>query len=181
MPDGCWPLVSLFTWAVPVLPCLHMQAALKRDLELWIILRERICSLIQQKSESELLHVPAGLSNNMLWIFGHVIRSADVLILKPAGHPMNFPDELHPLFQKGSSPAIWTESKGLKDRVLSAEAPCRRGILEFLETVDAAAVHPEPYATSMGFTLHNAPDSLRYNLSHESLHLGQLQIYARLV
>lgn len=158
-----------------------MQAALKPDVDLWIIVREKIRSLVEARSEEELLRVPPGVSNNMLWIYGHVLRSADVLILKPGGVPMNFPEDLHPLFQKGSSPADWTEGRGLRDRIFAAESPCREGLLRFLESADPGARHPQPYATSMGLTLNNVGDSLRYNLFHESLHLGQLQMYAKLV
>lgn len=152
----------------------------REQIQLFTIIRDQIRTLITGRDEKALVKAVPGLTSNMLWIFGHLIRTTDFLILKLSGHAMNFPADLDPYFAKGSSPADWKSSDGLKDRLLAVEEQCQKKILDFLETVDASPF-AEPYKTSSGFVLSNVKESLRYNVVHEGIHLGQLQLFNKLV
>jgi hypothetical protein len=152
----------------------------QEQIQLFQIIRGQSRALITARDEATLLKKVPGLANNMLWIFGHLVRTTDFLILKLSGHAMNFPADLDAYFAKGSSPQDWKTSDGLKERLLAAEELCQAKILDFLA---AAEVRPyaEPYITSSGFVLSNVKESLRYNVVHEGIHLGQLQLYSKLV
>lgn len=152
----------------------------QEQIQLFTIIRDQSRTLVTGRDEKALLKAVPGLANNMLWIFGHLIRTTDFLILKLSGHAMNFPADLDPYFSKGSSPADWKSSDGLKDRLLAAEEQCQKKVLAFLETADASPF-AEPYKTSSGFVLSSVKESLRYNVVHEGIHLGQLQLFNKLV
>ncbi|MBW7857541.1 MAG: DinB family protein [Leptonema sp. (in: Bacteria)] len=151
------------------------------EIQLFLTTRAQSRTIIQEKDESALLNIPVGLANNMLWIFGHLIRTTDFLILKQAGQPMLFPTELDSLFAKGSSPTNWPIMSGLKQKLFDAEEICQKSVLEFLEKADLNKKFENPYTTSSGYVLDSVMAALRYNLVHEAIHLGQLQIYKKLV
>lgn len=105
----------------------------------------------------------------------------DFLILKPAGAKRFFPDDLDPYFAKDSSPAKWSNTDGLVQKVKQAQLDCTEKMKNYLNSVDPNQKHIEPYKTSMGIELVTVSDSFAYNLIHESIHLGQMQLYSKLV
>jgi hypothetical protein len=151
------------------------------ELNRWQAVRNQIRKLIESKTDEQLLKIPAGLSNNLLWNLGHVVRSMDFLILKPAGENRFFPQELDPYFAKDSSPAKWTSTDGLVQKVKNAEKECTEKMMHYLQSTDPGRKHTEPYKTSMGLELVTLADSFAYNLIHESIHLGHMQIYSKLI
>lgn len=151
------------------------------EIQLFLAIRTQSRTIIQEKDESALLQIPNGLANNMLWIFGHLIRTTEFLILKQANQPMLFPNELDSLFAKGSSPANWPKIDGLKQKLFDAEKKSQESVLDFLEKTDMNQQFSNPYTTSSGYVLDSAMAALRYNVVHEATHLGQLQIYKKLV
>lgn len=44
------------------------------ELNRWEAVRNQMLKLIESKTEGELLKIPDGLSNNLLWNLGHVVR-----------------------------------------------------------------------------------------------------------
>jgi len=143
--------------------------------------RDQSRKLILSKDESLLLQHVEGLANNMLWIFGHIVRTTDFLLLKLSGQPMQFPTELDAWFAKGSSPAQWQNTNGLKEKLIDAEAKCQKHILDYLASSDLDAPFADPYTTSSGMVLGSLGAALLYNTMHEGIHLGQLQLYNKLV
>lgn len=130
-------------------------------------------------SESQLMNVPDHLSNNLLWIIGHLSRTTEFLIWKLNGESMKFPDGLDPWFAKGSSPSVWENTEGLAERILEHERLTRPEIIQWYETSDPSAPCPEPYHTSTGLVISTNQDTLEYNLMHEGIHFGQFQIYKK--
>jgi len=144
------------------------------------IIRSKVIDLLGGMSEERLLQTPAKLANNMLWNFGHIVRSTDFLILKFAGEKLNFPQELDCYFAKGSRVEDWKSTQGLYAAVLEAEKNCSQALDKFLTPQKMNEELKEPYATSMGIMLHTISDAVAYAAIHEALHLGQLQLYAKL-
>lgn len=151
------------------------------EIDKWEAVRNTIRKNVNSKSDEELLKVPAGLSNNLLWNLGHVVRTMDFLILKLAGEERYFPADLDPYFAKDSSPADWKTTDGLIQKIKEADLACAEKMKTFLKAADPQRKHPEPYQTSMGVTLATIKDSFDYNLIHECIHLGQIQLYNKLI
>lgn len=144
------------------------------------LIRSQINNLVKDMSEERLFITPPKLSNNMLWIFGHLIRSTDYLTLRLAGEKMNFPENLDSYFAKGSSTKDWQDTNGLKDKIFAAEKHCREALDKFLTPDKMNSNLAENYKTSMGMNLKTVSDAVEYATIHEVLHLGQLQIYKKL-
>ncbi len=180
LPAGFFDVCPCF--ALQVGPAANLAAYMeKAKIQLFTVIRDQSRSLVAGRSEEDLLRRIPGLSNNMLWIFGHLVRTTDFLLLKLSGNEMNFPAELDPYFAKGSSPADWKTTEGWKDRLFEVEQQCQEKILAFLESADGDQPFSDPYRTSTGLVLGNVQDALQYNVVHEGIHLGQLQLYNKLL
>ncbi len=161
---------------------------------LWKTIRSQILNFYYKHELDYLFKTPPGLSNNLIWIFGHLVRSRDFLLLKISGKNMNFPSHLDPYFAKGSSPSNWAIvdnqvqfSENLKiskeelfKELLQFEEKEFSFLLQYIES-EKDFVFPEPYQTSLGYLIDNLQKAFDYNLTHESLHLGHIQIYNKLI
>ncbi len=154
---------------------------MKSLIEKWKTIRLQMVDLYLSTPAHLRLKSPPGLANNLVWQLGHVVRSMDALTWNRAKIAATFPEELVPYFAKGTSPADWQKSEGLDDIVVLAEEKSRNFALQKIEEVDFLAPYPEAYLTSVGIQLLNLRDGFEYNAMHESIHLGQMGIYRKLL
>jgi hypothetical protein len=170
-----------------------MGKELEIQIILWKVIREQILNIISSVNQDDFFKIPEGLSNNILWIFGHIIRTRDFLILRLAQESSRFPLELDNFFAKGSSPKDWRiendflllnqqkiEKRNLIDKILELEKNHFEYLLIYIKE-NANKIYSEPYKTSTGYIIDNTLNALRYNMVHESIHLGQLQLYKKLI
>lgn len=165
----------------------------KALLQLWRIYRNDLRNKVIPVEDERLIKTPPGLANNVLWIFGHILRSRDYLILRLGGEKTQFPVDLDPLFMKGSSPKNWTLDGTLfitEQRKMSI-FDLKKEFLLFDEEQFAFLTSyvennwdkpfAEPYTTSTGYPIDSVGNAAIYNIIHESHHIGQLQIYLKLL
>ena len=61
-------------------------------------------------SHEQLVVVPEGFSNNILWNVGHAITDNCSMLYPPAGHEFPLPNNYLDWFAPGTSPADWVET-----------------------------------------------------------------------
>lgn len=120
-------------------------------------------------SHAQLLFIPDGFKNNILWNLGHVVVTQQRLCYKHCGLETYIPEEVCEILKIGTSPADWIEPpdvgqiktwmSGLPDRL---EEDLRR---------DMFAGYPG-YTTATGVTLGDIDDAIIFNNIHEGIHLG---------
>ena len=133
--------------------------------------RPMFLRLIEGLSHEDLLTIPAGFNNNILWNLGHVAVTQQLLHYGLSRLPLNVPDELVTQCRKGSSPADWERPPDLGDiQRLLIELPRQ------LEADLAAGRFTEfrPYMTSVGVELADLETALVFNQYHEGLHTGSI-------
>lgn len=145
-------------------------------IQLWKIIRSQIIHKIYNVSIEKLYTIPKDVSNNLIWLFGHLVRTRDFLILKIAKHSMNFPEKLDNLFVKGSSPKLWQWKEDkiiLSDQseisktelwteLVTFEEKEFNFLLNFLEEkIQNRSNFETPYQTSLGFVIANYDKSFR--------------------
>jgi hypothetical protein len=159
-------------------PCSLANPLLDFHLSVIRVGREKMRAVAQDLTPDQLLRIPAGFHNNILWNIGHVIVAQQVLCYKNSGLPMRIPSYLPPLFAKGTRPSDWTV------KIDPAEV-----LLWLDETVDFLREDLRnhvfksytPYTTSMNVTLTNISEALAYVGWHDALHLGVLVSQRKLV
>ena len=140
--------------------------------------RQHMLKAVEGLSSEQLLRIPAGFRNNLLWNLGHVIATMQVLCYEKCGMPWRVPVYFLAPFRKGTSPADWTGTVDLED--------IENWLLESVKTLredlhQNAFVSYEPYETSAGIRLTCISDALAYDAWHESQHLGVMTAMRNLV
>ena len=140
--------------------------------------RQRMLKVVDGLSSEQLLRVPAGFRNNLLWNLGHVVATLQILCYEKSNVPLRVPTYFLAPFRKGTSPADWTGTMDLDD--------IETWLLESVKTLREDLHHNvfvsyEPYETSAGIRLTCISDALAFNAWHESQHLGVMTALRKLV
>ncbi|MEO7313113.1 MAG: DinB family protein [Chitinophagaceae bacterium] len=131
--------------------------------------RNNFLKLIDSLPIDILNKVPAGFNNNIIWNFGHVVISQQLLCYKLSGATMLVDEAMIPKYSKGTKP----------DGVVSQEEIDQLKAWA-VETIDQTEHDLEgdvfqnykTYTTSFGTTLENVGDAIQFVAMHEGLHLG---------
>ena len=161
-----------------------MNHDLNLAISLWKVIRAQILKLMYSQDIEKLFKIPAPLSNNLIWIFGHIIRTRNFLILTLSKENSLFPSDLDPLFAKGSSPQSWNFNSNQKEELVNQLFKLEEGNFESLIKYihsNPDKVFTEPYQTSTGFIIDSIKSAVQYNLVHESIHLGKMELYKKLI
>jgi hypothetical protein len=131
--------------------------------------RENFIALLDAFPLQALNRIPEGFNNNLIWNFGHVIVTQQLLCYKLSGLEMQVSDEQVQVYRKGSKPeraVSDNEVQELKRLGLMTIDQLRRD----LEKDVFQDFHE--YTTSFGVTLSSIEEAIHFNSMHETLHLG---------
>ena len=142
------------------------------------VIRKKLLEILNTIPMEKLLAIPAGCNNNMLWQIGHCVVSQQRLMYTMSGLPMNISDSLFENFKIGTSPKNWT---------VTPDVEVVKAIL--LSTVDKLKSDIEAgvfkqykaYKTSSGLELNSLLDAFVYSNYHEGVHIGNLEIFKRIL
>ena len=127
-------------------------------------------------SMADLVRIPAGWRNNVLWHLGHLAVTLPLLTRGLAGLDLQVPPDLVAGCRKGSSPAEWAAPPDLGQiRRLLTEQP------DALRADYAAGRFASfrSYTTSTGAVLDGVETAVHFNNVHEGIHVGQLLLLRR--
>ena len=138
--------------------------------------RGRALDIIKDLSDEQLLSIPEGFSNNILWNLGHIVVAHQYLVYKLSGLDMVVPQSMVTSFIGGTSPKDWESTPNiaeLKTLVMSTmeqfEADIKANKFQNYEGLD------------VGKQLETTEDAATYNCLHEGEHIGVIKSLARLV
>ncbi len=121
-------------------------------------------------SGEELVLVPDGAENNVLWNVGHIVLSHFRLVYRPSGATVPVPETWNEWFLPGTSPDNWTERGPLVGEVMDQfhtqidriEADHAKGLFNSYK----------PFELKSGSRLASAEEAMAFNLMHEGIHIG---------
>jgi hypothetical protein len=138
--------------------------------------RNNYIHYLDNYSLDQLNTVPLGYKNNLLWNIGHIVATADILMYKMNGLPMQMDEQFIEAYRKGSQPEVAVNQEFVNKLRNDLEEQVVRITTDYENKVFPASVL-KPYTTSFGNTLSNIEDAITFNLIHEGLHQGiMLQI-----
>lgn len=131
--------------------------------------RQLILRGIENLSDEQLLKIPEGSKNNILWNLGHIIVTQQVLHYTLSRLEMRIPKELASIFRTGTSPSVWKETPNISEiKSLLLELPDK-----LLEDFNNGLFKEfRPYKTSTGVQLNSFEDAITFNHFHEGTHTG---------
>jgi hypothetical protein len=140
-------------------------------------IRRRIIRSVDGITNEELLWIPPGFRNNILWNLGHIAVTQQLLHYHRTGQPMRVAEEIVELFRSGSSPADWSETPRLELvlRLLEELPPTlqrdyRSGRLSTYN----------PFTTGAGIHIADIDTAISFNNYHEGIHTGVILCMRRL-
>jgi len=136
-----------------------------------------LLNLLDKFNEKELLEIPEGFNNNILWNAGHIVTTQQRICYGLAGVQLSIPKEYGQLFGKDSSPRTWNETPNISElKRLLADTDTiindyKNGLLK----------NYKPYETSYGFFINNIEDGIAFNNIHEAMHISAARSISKLV
>lgn len=141
----------------------------KFEFEVLDAIRNKFLKLLDVHTEEQLLTVPVGFNNNILWQIGHSVVSHQRLLYLKSGLEMNVADSYVDNFKIGTSPATWTKDVSISE-VRDSLFPT---VHQFQKDWEAGIfVNYEVVETSLGVSLKNAHEAFAFSNVHEAIHYG---------
>ncbi len=152
---------------------------MKEHLDINRTVRNNFLKVINTLSHEQLVKIPEGFNNNILWNFGHIIATQNILCYKLSGLPFSVDEQIIEKYRKGTKPSaievITSEKELLIDLAQSStdqlEKDLGMGIFKRFT----------PYETSFGRKLNSIEDAVVFNNVHEGMHLGVIMSLRKLV
>lgn len=129
-------------------------------------------------TEEQLLTVPEGLENNILWNLGHLYHSHCGMLYPHCGLDSPAPAEYGDMFKGGTKPADWAETPSV-DEVLANF----NGVVDQIVADYTAGKFADYKAHELapGMSLDNAEDAIGFIIIHEGVHHGNIITMRRLL
>ncbi len=140
--------------------------------------RARFLELMERHSLATVNEIPFGFNNNLLWNFGHVLVTEQLLLYKLSGNAMRMPDKLIEQYRKGSKPD-GKASNGEWKELMEYGRASKEMIQADFEAGKFASF--EYYKTSAGIELHSAEEVISFLPIHEGIHLGYAMALKRML
>jgi len=131
--------------------------------------RKNFIELIETSTIEELNEVPAGFNNNMIWNFGHIIVSQQLLCYKLAGLTPTIDPQYILSYQKGTKPEKFVEAEeidSLKELMLSTIDDLAKDLR------NNVFVNYHAFTTSYGVELNSTIEAIQFFPIHDSFHYG---------
>ena len=142
------------------------------------VIRKKLLEALTTLPMDKLLAIPKGCNNNMLWQIGHCVVSQQRLMYTLSGLPMNVSETLFQNFKIGTSPKDWAvtpDVEEVKTALLSTVDQLKKDLESGLFKEYKA------YKTSSGLELKSLADAFVYSNYHEGVHIGNLEIFKRIL
>ena len=141
------------------------------------ISRHRALGAIENLTLEQLAMIPKGFNNNLLWNFGHIAITQQLLVVGLSQCVMEVPVALIEKYRKGT----------LASDIDTPEADLAYFKANFVKLVDQTEqMHSEghlgafkEYETSYGVKLTSLKDAVIFNNVHEGLHIGYMMAMKR--
>ena len=122
--------------------------------------------------------IPEGFNNHIAWNIAHLVVTQQLLHYKLSGKDCLVLDDLITAYKKGSKPSnAFTQEEF--DEVITLF----KGLPKTLEEDYESSIFSEysSYKTSTGFVIDTMEKAIIFNNFHESLHLGVIMSFRKLV
>lgn len=144
------------------------------DLNMQWKIRENLTKLMEKLSHEQMMMIPQGFNNNILWNLGHIVTTQQLLMYKNSELQCPMDQDQLKLYTKGTSPTTWEgvspDSNYLKyfllDSMKHLEKDLEKQIFKNFKS----------YTTQTQVTIPDFESCLSFNFFHEGLHLSLIHI-----
>lgn len=133
--------------------------------------RGYMLGILRGVSEEQMVVVPEGAKNNVLWNLGHLAQSHAGLVYGPCGLESPVPGHYAGLFKGGTSPSTWDEAPS----VAEVKACFKDSHKQMMDDYRKGAFDSyAPYEMMKGVVIENVEQAIGFNIVHEGVHIGAI-------
>lgn len=137
--------------------------------------RSMIAKSVRDLTEDQLLVIPDGFQNNILWNIGHIIVLQQANVYGRSGlAPLIDLDTMRPLFNSRTSPADWQQTpdaQALLDMLVSHATQ----LTSDFENGKFEGIDYQSRTAGNGVHMATVEQAMLYNNCHETMHLGAIE------
>lgn len=141
--------------------------------------RERALGVIENLTLDQLTKIPEGFNNNLLWNFGHIMVTQQLLVVGLSQSDKLIPDSLIEQYRKGSMAKDIINPQADLDYFVSNSVKLIERTQQMSEGNELGEF--TPYQTSYGVELNSLKDAVVFNNLHEALHIGYMMAMKRVL
>ncbi len=135
------------------------------------ITRHHMLRELEGLSHEDMLVIPDGRDDNVLWNVGHLLCSLSRLTYVFSGHPLPIPERYLELFGKGTSARNWTENPDAAEVLERFKAMPAQIEADYLA---GNFKDYEPLQITPGSTIDSVEEAVAFHCFHEGLHIGMI-------
>lgn len=140
--------------------------------------RKNFLKLMEGLSIDTLNKIPEGFNNNIIWNFGHIIVSQQVLCYKLAGLPLKIDESYILKYSKGTKPEKFIDENELQFLKEKSAEFIDKLVVDIEQELFNNFIN---YTTSFNVELNSISDAVKFLPVHEGLHLGYAMALKRMV
>lgn len=140
-------------------------------------IRKNFEKAVEKVNEADLIMIPAGFNNHIIWNIGHAVVTQNVLIYGMSGLDFTLPTDFIKRYKKGTFPSEIENPKTELETIFELGRIADEQLSYDIREMRFSDY--QKYETSFGITLNSFNDALQFNNIHESLHLGYVMAIKR--
>ena len=135
------------------------------------ITRHHMMRELEGLSHEDMLVIPDGRDDNVIWNVGHLLCSLSRLTYVFSGHPLPIPEHYLELFGKGTSAKNWTESPNVAEVLANFTSVAVQVEMDYVSGkfngYKSLQITPED-------TISSVEEAVAFHCFHEGLHIGMI-------
>lgn len=140
--------------------------------------RHNMQRLMQGLSIEQLNTIPAGFNNNLIWNYGHVIATQQLLCYGLSGQKTFVEKAFIDTYRKGTAPNGLVDQSAFEQMQAMSAASLDQFEKDYVQGIFQEF---KLYPTSYGVELSRIEEAFQFNLAHEAMHLGTMLALKKLV
>lgn len=149
-----------------------------KEIDFAIKIRENFLHILNNLDEKSLNDIPEGFNNNIIWNFGHIIVTQQIICYKLSGLELLVDQDLVDRYKKGSKPEAAVSGEEIEMLKKLAFTTLEQLQQDYEQQ---KFQQYQSYTTSIGITMTDIEEGIRFNAMHESLHLGYALAQRRVI
>jgi len=141
------------------------------------VIRNNFEKAVEKVNEADLVMIPAGFNNHIIWNIGHAVVTQNVLLYGMSGLDFTLPIDFIKRYKKGSTPSDIENPKTELENIFELGKITDEQL--GYDIREMKFDNYQPYETSFGITLNSFNDALQFNNIHEAVHLGYVMALKR--
>ena len=140
--------------------------------------RHNMQRLMQGLSIEQLNTIPSGFNNNLIWNYGHVIATQQLLCYGLSGQKTFVEKAFIDTYRKGTAPNGLVDQSAFEQMQTMSAASLDQFEKDYVQGIFQEF---KLYPTSYGVELSRIEEAFQFNLAHEAMHLGTMLALKKLV